>query len=100
MGDYVCHWGVSSGYGCGTIVSRDATVCGGGGGFTGILVHNSSNQDLASPGDSGGPWYIGDVAMGTASCASWVEPYGYIDAIYVASNCVEAGLNVTIKTTP
>jgi len=28
------------------------------------------------------------------------EPYGSIDAIYVASNYVEGGLNVTIKTTP
>jgi hypothetical protein len=70
------------------------------GGYTGILVHNASNQDLASAGDSGGPWYIGEIALGTTSCASWVEPYGYIDMIYVASNYVEGGLNVTIKTTP
>lgn len=100
VGDYVCHWGMSTGYGCGNIASRDATLCGGSGGYTGILVHNASNQDLASPGDSGGPWYIGEIALGTTSCASWVEPYGYIDAIYVASNYVEGGLNVTIKTTP
>ncbi len=34
------------------------------------------------------------------SCEAWVEPYGYIDAIYVAENYIESGLNVTIKTSP
>jgi hypothetical protein len=46
------------------------------------------------------PRYIGEIALGNASSAAWVEPHGHIDAIYVASNDVESGLGVTIKTTP
>jgi hypothetical protein len=101
VGDYVCHWGKKTGYGCGNVESRDAVACNdGSGGLVGIEVHSSANLDLSSKGDSGGPWYLGETAYGTMSCHSWVEPYGYIDAIFVASNYVESGLNVVIKTSP
>ncbi len=60
-------------------------------------MHNASNLDLANGGDSGGPWYISETALGTMSCQAWVEPYGYIDAIYVAEDYIETGLGVRVR---
>lgn len=101
VGDYVCHWGRSTGSGCGNIIARNANLCNNASGaVTGILVHNVNNKDLATGGDSGGPWYTGDIALGTSSCSYWVDGHGHIDASYMAANYIESGLGVVIKTTP
>jgi hypothetical protein len=102
VGDYACKFGKVTGYGCGNIVSRDATLCqtGGKGAVTGIRVHNNSNANLMDGGDSGMPWFLGETALGVASCIASVSGHGWIDSIYMAANYVESGLNVTIKRTP
>jgi hypothetical protein len=94
VGDYVCKFGKVTGYGCGNIVSKISTGCVVNGAATFIKVHSNSGQDLAESGDSGGPWYISETALGITSCQQ-----GF-DAHYTAQNFVETGLAVTIMTSP
>lgn len=97
VGDYVCGYGKVTGYGCGWIVSKVASTCGGGANpaNTSIKVDsdpNGTGYDLAESGDSGGPWFINNTALGTLTCQQ-----GF-DAIYVATNYIESGLGATIAT--
>lgn len=55
---------------------------------------NGPGIDLSEPGDSGGPWYEQNVALGTMSCQQGN------DAIYMASDYIETGLSATILTSP
>lgn len=97
VGDFVCGYGKVTGSGCGWIVSKVATTCGGGANpaNTSIKVDSDpdgTGYDLAESGDSGGPWFTGTTALGTLTCQQ-----GF-DAIYVATNYVEVGLGATIAT--
>jgi hypothetical protein len=94
VGDFVCHYGRVTDYGCGVIASKTLTPCGTGGNpsSTAIHVHSDSGIDLSQGGDSGGPWFIGSTALGTMSC-QWGN-----DAIYVAINYVETGLDAVVAT--
>jgi hypothetical protein len=65
-GDFVCHYGESSGYSCATIELTDyappGELCGGPCSPTWVTVRGPS----CIPGDSGGPVFSGDVAFGIA----------------------------------
>ena len=65
-GDFVCHYGESSGYSCATIELTDyappGDLCGGPCSPTWVTVKGPS----CIPGDSGGPVFSGDVAFGIA----------------------------------
>lgn len=65
-GDFVCHYGVSSGYSCATVELTDyappGALCGGPCSPTWVTVKGPSCQT----GDSGGPVFSGNVAFGTA----------------------------------
>jgi hypothetical protein len=100
VGDYVCKFGRMTGYGCGNIQSKDFMSCVGSG-STFIWVHNRSNVNLIDGGDSGGPWYSSETALGITSCEVDPDgpgPLGAIDGSYTAVNYIEAGLGVTIMT--
>jgi hypothetical protein len=103
VGDYVCKFGRTTGYGCGNIESKDFSSCVGAG-STFVWVHNRNNVNLIDGGDSGGPWFISEVALGLTSCEVDPDglggPLGFIDGSYTAVNYVESGLGVTIMTTP
>ena len=59
VGEYVCKYGKTTGAGCGTISDLYYSYRGG----TYIRVH-SGTVDIGEPGDSGGPWYLGNIAYG------------------------------------
>ena len=63
-GDFVCHYGESSGYSCATVELTDyappGTLCGGPCEPTWITVRGPN----CAPGDSGGPVFSGDIAYG------------------------------------
>lgn len=63
-GDFVCHYGESSGYSCATVELTDyappGDLCGGPCSPTWVTVHGPS----CIPGDSGGPVFSGEVAFG------------------------------------
>ena len=65
-GDFVCHYGESSGYSCATVELTDYAppddLCGGPCSPTWITVKGPS----CIPGDSGGPVFSGEVALGIA----------------------------------
>jgi streptogrisin C len=65
-GDFVCHYGVRSGYSCALVQLTDyappGTLCGGPCEPTWVTVDGPS----CIPGDSGGPVFSGDVAFGIA----------------------------------
>lgn len=65
-GDFLCHYGESSGYSCATVELTDyappGELCGGPCSPTWITVKGPA----CVPGDSGGPVFSGDVAFGIA----------------------------------
>ena len=65
-GDFVCHYGESSGYSCSTVELTDyappGTLCGGPCSPTWVTVRGPN----CIPGDSGGPVFIGGIAFGIA----------------------------------
>jgi hypothetical protein len=65
-GDFVCHYGESSGYSCATVELTDyappGELCGGPCSPTWVTVKGPS----CIPGDSGGPVFSGEVAFGIA----------------------------------
>jgi streptogrisin C len=65
-GDFVCHYGESSGYSCATVELTDyappGELCGGPCSPTWVTVSGPA----CVPGDSGGPVFSGDVAFGIA----------------------------------
>ena len=65
-GDFVCHYGESSGYSCATVELTDyappGELCGGPCSPTWITVKGPS----CVPGDSGGPVFSGGIAFGIA----------------------------------
>lgn len=97
VGDFVCHYGKTTGFGCGWIVSKYTLGCVANASASYIKVDSDPNGpgiDLSEPGDSGGPWYEQNVALGTMSCQQGN------DAIYMASDYIETGLSATILTSP
>jgi hypothetical protein len=65
-GDFVCHYGESSGYSCSTVELTDyappGVLCGGHCSPTWVTVRGPS----CIPGDSGGPVFSGGIAFGIA----------------------------------
>ena len=65
-GDFVCHYGESSGYSCATVELTDyappGDLCGGPCSPTWVTVRGPG----CVPGDSGGPVFSGDIAFGIA----------------------------------
>ena len=65
-GDFVCHYGESSGYSCAMVELTDyappGDLCGGPCSPTWVTVKGPA----CIPGDSGGPVFSGDVAFGIA----------------------------------
>ena len=62
--DYVCKYGMTTNYDCGEIESTRYEITGRGN--TWVLVRNvdGDDSDLADDGDSGGPFFDGNVALG------------------------------------
>jgi len=65
-GDFVCHYGESSGYSCAEVELTDyappGALCGGPCTPAWVTVKGPS----CAPGDSGGPVFLGDTAFGIA----------------------------------
>jgi streptogrisin C len=87
-GDFVCHYGTSSGYSCATVELTDyappGDLCGGPCSPTWVTVKGPS----CVPGDSGGPVFVGDVAFGIAKGinrddAGQCEFYYYMSTDYL-----------------
>jgi hypothetical protein len=72
VGDWVCKYGMTSGYGCGTI----ATTSQDG-------VNVRLDDVTLQGGDSGGPWFVNTTAYGTSIAVMGTSSiYGPVDQIY------------------
>ncbi|WP_309712390.1 hypothetical protein [Pseudolysinimonas sp.] len=100
-----CRYGFASLYACGNLISK-TVLCEllPSPNSTCMWLSNGSTDDLASPGDSGGPVYSGGSAWGIIhACLSFFEdgclnPSLNHDLIYIAENYVEAAHGLTILT--
>ncbi|ADO68326.1 S1 family peptidase [Stigmatella aurantiaca] len=66
VGASVCRAGPTTGWRCGTVLARNATVNYAQGSVTGLVRTNVCSE----PGDSGGPWLSGSQAQGMTSGGS------------------------------
>jgi hypothetical protein len=87
-GEFVCHYGESSGYSCATVELTDyappGMLCGGPCSPTWVTVRGPN----CIPGDSGGPVFSGNVAFGIAkginrSASGWCNFYYYMSTDYL-----------------
>lgn len=79
-GDYVCKFGKTTGFTCGTVSS---TVYDPGTNFnpTFVLVDSPMGIDLSLGGDSGAPWYSGSIAYGLHHDSS---SFNALDAVFMS----------------
>ncbi|MFZ3383497.1 MAG: S1 family peptidase [Candidatus Methanoperedens sp.] len=101
VGNYVCKYGVTTGYTCGYISDTSynpRTLQNNVSTF--ILVDNTAGwSTLAGPGDSGGPWFANNDAYGTLKGGFTSGPNAG-DAVYMAVDYLESGLGVSVMTSP
>jgi hypothetical protein len=83
VGTYLCKYGMSTGRTCGTISSKSYDI---GSGFNGTFIR-VDGYALRAGGDSGGPWFVEDVAYGIHHGYPGSDPN---DAIYMAINYISA----------
>lgn len=68
VGTYVCKYGKTTGYGCGTIGAINISI--GGSPAVYFRVDRSGTSDFVCGGDSGGPVYASSVAYGLIHAAT------------------------------
>lgn len=109
IGTYVCKWGKATYRTCGWIESKDYDPDGltDFNPFDGSFIRvDGHGANLVDPGDSGGPWFVEDVAYGITTGYTYgstliTDVIGRIfndkDAIYMAVNYV-SGVGVNVLT--
>ncbi|MEU4448641.1 alpha-lytic protease prodomain-containing protein [Actinosynnema sp. NPDC050801] len=105
VGASVCRSGSTTGWRCGTIQQKNASVTYPEGTITGLTRTNA----CAEPGDSGGSWLTGDQAQGVTSggsgnCTSggtiYFQPVNEILQVYGLQLIVSGGGTPTSTTSP
>jgi hypothetical protein len=109
VGEYVCKYGISSGYTCGYITSKTFTPLN----HSATFIRVSSSQlgsgiptiNLSNPSDSGGPWFREGFAYGTH--VGQPPTPGGNDAYYMPINYISGlstsgltGSSVSVLTNP
>lgn len=103
IGDFVCHYGRGSAYGCGQVVSKtkapgyipDVTAT-----YIEVQDDTSPYIDLSVGSDSGGPWFYGNAAYGIHSGGAGPNPHEKTNGIYTSVSYIGNLGNVSISTTP
>jgi hypothetical protein len=100
INDFACKYGNTTGYTCGYIVQKDFRPGGSlyppNMSATFIRIHSSGVNEAAG-GDSGGPWFIVNTALGITSGTVNYSGQAETDAIYMAIDYVN-GLGLTVLT--
>lgn len=92
VGEYVCKYGKETGRSCGNIVDKNFKP-GLYFSNTWIKVGHGDDDDFIDEGDSGGPWFVGNVAYGITSAGH------NGDAVYMAINYIEdVGLSLITES--
>jgi hypothetical protein len=90
VNEVVCHFGIATGYGCGTI-STTSFAPGTVEGHTYSNHYVLVGDDTANFGDSGGPEFSGNSAFGTIVGGFFGAPW------FMAQNYM-SDLNIKVKT--
>ena len=106
QGDFVCHFGVASGFSCGVVVSTNFDpsydVCGWWLGCDNRWVKVEGSRLKACGGDSGGPWFKGRTAYGVHSGSDQggdCTAEGTDFAVFTAMDDVLRDLDLELATT-
>jgi streptogrisin C len=94
VGGNVCNFGKTTGYKCGTIVSKDFDYDGWNTQFNPTFIRVDGPQ-RTDQGDSGGPWFLGNSAYGIHKDS--LDPSG--DMIFTAQNYMSS-LDLVVKINP
>lgn len=99
IGEFVCKYGMTTGYGCGYIQTKDYDPGSPNNQPTYIRVANTAGYDnLANYGDSGGPWFVSNNAYGTMTHKIEPGTNGVgSDGIYMAVDYM-SGIGVSVIT--
>lgn len=89
----VCHSGMTTQYGCGSIRSKSFDPDGSGSAFNGTFIR--IRDDDTQRGDSGGPWFLGNSAYGTHRSST---TDGSDNPIFMAQNYM-AALDIVVRIT-
>lgn len=91
IGDFVCKYGINTRYTCGYINDKYAST-GSAYSNTFIRFHSNTNAQEVGGGDSGGPVFNGNTALGIV--------HGFIgnDGVYMGINYVYPGIGVFVLT--
>jgi hypothetical protein len=89
IGSYVCKWGTTTGRTCGYIQTKNYDPSYVPAGDDTFVRVNGYGATLAAPGDSGGPWFVENIAYGITSGGisdgdAIYMPINYIDRIGVS----------------
>ena len=99
-GDFVCHYGESSGYSCATVELTDyappGDLCGGPCSPTWVTVRGPG----CVPGDSGGPVFSGDVAFGIAKGINRASSGQCLFYYYMSTDFLPAPWRVLVGNSP
>jgi streptogrisin C len=97
-GDFVCHYGESSGYSCATVELTDyappGTLCGGPCSPTWVTVRGPN----CIPGDSGGPVFIGGIALGIAKGINRSDSGQCLFYYYMSTDYLPSPWRVLVQT--
>ena len=94
LGAFLCKYGKTTGFDCGHITSKTYTPSWVPNAAATFITARKEGVDMASGGDSGGPIFSSNAALGIV--AGSVGSNNIDQVIYVAINYVEAGLSVKV----
>jgi hypothetical protein len=94
IGALVCKYGKTTGFDCGYITSKTHAPSYVPNAAATFILAKKDGVDMASGGDSGGPIFVNNTALGIVSGSRGSNNIDQV--IYVAINYVEAGMSVKV----
>ncbi len=92
-GNWVCTWGMTTGYWCSTVYSTNVCYTPLGLTYCGLLA---TTGDQGARGDSGGPLFYASTAHGFVSGAKYMN--GRMRALFTKQSMASTYMNTTIRT--
>jgi phosphodiesterase/alkaline phosphatase D-like protein len=98
IGETVCHSGIGSGSSCGTVSAIDVTVTYEG--APSPVYHLTQAQLYALPGDSGGPVWSGNTALGLISGGNFATGVDYFVEVIGADQAMGVHVGSAVGAPP
>lgn len=92
VGEYVCKYGITTGYTCGYISDKNFKPSSPSNALSTYIRVHRDGVNLSEGGDSGGPWFNSNTGYGIHKCGIGD------DSCYTAINYVASCLSLTVLT--